>query len=75
MLQTLVPGVNGEEASLDKRLLWHALGEHARRVHSITLDGFGETLDRFHCGDARGRWHEFVDYNIRSRRRMTNCYG
>lgn len=66
MLQSVVPGINGEEASPSKQHIWHSLAQHAKIIHSITLDGFGETLDQFHSGDAQGKWQEFLDYNIRS---------
>lgn len=66
MLQSVVSGINGEETSLNKQHIWHRLGQHAKIIHSISLDGFGETLDQFHSGDAQGKWQEFVDYNIHS---------
>ncbi|MBC7804871.1 MAG: phosphotransferase [Akkermansiaceae bacterium] len=64
MIQTLVPGISGEESALGSQHVWHALGRHAKIVHSISLDGFGEMLDQFHCGDAQQKWHDFVHYNI-----------
>lgn len=66
MLQTLVEGVNGEDSGSDEAHIWHVLGQYARRIHTIPIDGFGESLADFHRGNAQAEWHAYVDYNLRS---------
>jgi aminoglycoside phosphotransferase (APT) family kinase protein len=66
MLQTLVKGVNGEDSGLPAADIWRVLGQYARRIHDIAVDGFGETLADFHQGDAQAAWRAHVDYNLRS---------
>ena len=61
-LLSYIEGTPGEESSS----LWQTLGEYARRLHGITLDGFGETLPEFVAGEGRARWHRFIDYNAES---------
>jgi aminoglycoside phosphotransferase (APT) family kinase protein len=65
MLQTLVAGANGEDSGLDETHLWRVLGQYARRIHAIALDGFGESLPDFHKGNAQALWRAYVDYNLR----------
>jgi aminoglycoside phosphotransferase (APT) family kinase protein len=66
MLQTLVAGVNGEDSGLDEGDIWRVLGRYARRIHTVALDGFGETLADFHKGNAQAEWQAHVDYNLHS---------
>jgi aminoglycoside phosphotransferase (APT) family kinase protein len=66
MLQTLVAGVNGEDSGWEEARIWHVLGQYARRIHAIALDGFGESLPDFHKGNAQAEWRSYVDYNLRS---------
>ena len=66
MLQTVVPGVNGEECACDKKHIWHELGRFARLIHSVTLDGFGETLEYFTKGNPAAEWYKFIEYNLNS---------
>ena len=66
MLQTLVEGVNGEDSGWNEAHIWHVLGQYARRIHAIVVDGFGESLADFHRGNAQGAWQAYVDYNLRS---------
>ena len=42
------------------------LGQYARRIHAIAVDGFGESLADFHKGNAQAEWRAYVDYNLRS---------
>lgn len=66
MLQTLVTGVNGEDSPVDAKHIWYMLGQYARLIHTITLDGFGETLADFHAGNAQDHWQTWLDYNLDS---------
>jgi aminoglycoside phosphotransferase (APT) family kinase protein len=66
MLQPLVPGTNGEERSSSRLAAWRALGCYAKLIHSIGLDGFGESLADFRAGHAQAEWEKFVIYNLDS---------
>ena len=66
MLQTCVAGVNGEDSALGDEAICFALGQYARRIHSIALNGFGEELADFHRGDGMTRWQGWVVYNLDS---------
>lgn len=66
MVQTFVVGVNGEDSSLDKSHIWHALGRYAKIIHSIPVEGFGEMLIDFQQGNAKAGWRRFIDYNLNS---------
>jgi aminoglycoside phosphotransferase (APT) family kinase protein len=66
MIQTLVAGVNGEDSGRDEAEVWRTLGHYARRIHGITLNGFGESLADFHKGNAQAAWRAYVDYNLRN---------
>ncbi len=66
MIQSLVPGVNGEDVATQPERIWFKLGEYASRIHSVELDGFGENLADFDRGNALAAWHGFVDYNLNS---------
>ena len=60
------PGVNGEDSGWDEADIWRVLGQYARRIHAIALDGFGESLADFQKGNAQAEWRAYVDYNLRS---------
>ncbi len=66
MVQTLVAGVSGEENGLDAAGIWRVLGQYARRIHALAVDGFGESLADFHKGNAQAAWRAHVDYNLQS---------
>jgi hypothetical protein len=53
MLQSLLPGINGEESSSNRLVTWRALGGYAKLIHFVGLDGFGETLAGFRAGHAQ----------------------
>ncbi|MBB6050705.1 phosphotransferase [Armatimonas rosea] len=42
-----IEGVNGAQSTLAPHLLWHTLGGYARRFHTCSLAGFGESADIF----------------------------
>ncbi len=63
MLQTLLPGGNGETLPSAEIHVWHELGCYARLTHSVRVDGFGETLDRFLYGESNADWRIFAEYN------------
>ena len=63
MLQTRVRGLNGEDSTLGDKAICFTLGQYARRIHSITLSGFGEDLADFHRSDGMAQWRRWVNYN------------
>lgn len=73
MIQTVVQGDNGLEATIDPIAIWRKLGEYAKRIHSIPAAGFGERMDPVsgtfysppHAG-SDGSWQGYVQYNINS---------
>ena len=66
MLQTRVAGVNGADNAQSDEAICFTLGQYARRIHSISLNGFGEDLADFHRGDGLARWQRWMDYNLDS---------
>jgi aminoglycoside phosphotransferase (APT) family kinase protein len=66
MLQTHVPGTNGEDLPSQRSTIWLTLGRYAKRIHSARPSGLGETLESFNVGNAVAEWKRFVSYNIAS---------
>lgn len=67
MIESFVEGTTGDELSVAASLrIWRKLGEYARAIHTIEIDGFGVNLPDFTNGDARGGWLGYVDYNVES---------
>ena len=65
MLQRFITGAIGTECCLAECSLWRTLGEYARRIHRVQLDGLGETLAEFKSGAESG-WRKLVEYNLNS---------
>jgi len=63
MIMEYVDGINGDE-SFEKEKIWKILGGHARRIHSINVQGFGEGMP--HPGVFNDTWSRYLDYNISS---------
>lgn len=66
MIESFVAGVAGDELPGEALRIWRKLGEYARAIHGIEVDGFGVNLPDFTSGDARGGWLRYVDYNVES---------
>ena len=71
MVQTLIPGVNGEDAPAHSLHVWRELGRYTRLFHSIQLPANGETLsdaehEIFGAGITDGEWPRFITYNLDS---------
>lgn len=67
MVESFVEGAAGDELPAGERLrVWRRLGEYARAIHGIEVEGFGVDLADFTAGDARGGWLRYVDYNVES---------
>lgn len=71
MVQSLVPGENGQDAPAQKTWIWRRLGEFARLIHSIEVHGYGENLLDPSTGAFQapihdnfdGSWPGFLQYN------------
>ena len=66
MIESFVEGAAGDELPGAAPRIWRRLGEYARAIHAVELDGFGIDLADFTAGDARGAWRRYVDYNVES---------
>lgn len=68
MIESFVAGAAGDElgTAAGRLRVWRTLGEYARAIHGVELDGFGIDLPDFTNGDARGGWLRYVDYNVES---------
>jgi aminoglycoside phosphotransferase (APT) family kinase protein len=65
LLISLIEGIQGKEADEEgRKLIWSRLGEYARRIHAIHVEGYGE--DMTEPGVFNGSWSERVEYNISS---------
>ena len=66
MIESFVAGAAGDELPGEAPRIWRKLGEYARAIHAVEVDGFGVDLPDFTSGDARGGWLRYVDYNVES---------
>lgn len=70
LLQSRVPGENGEDRPDAAEHLWREIGRYARAIETIPVTGFGEELtdpERGVFGDSHvSAWRDFVTYNIES---------
>ncbi len=74
MLQTFVTGTHGADNTLDPLPIWRALGRYARRIHAISVLGYGEQLVDPSQGEFMapphpgfdGTWPSFITYNVES---------
>ncbi len=71
-IQTFVEGTPGADidgtsilSQEDQLKVWHKLGEYAKKIHSIKVTGYGETLID-ESGTFDGSWEKHVRYNINS---------
>ncbi len=64
MLQNRIAGVNGKQSAVPATDLLRTLGRYARTIHSIPIDGFGDSVEGFEGGNAQAGWLRFVDYNL-----------
>jgi aminoglycoside phosphotransferase (APT) family kinase protein len=74
MIQTFVEGVNGEDDFGHRDHIWRRLGEYAKVIHSIRVNGYGEYLSDPLQGsfvapphdNFDGTWPSYLDYNMES---------
>jgi tRNA A-37 threonylcarbamoyl transferase component Bud32 len=62
MILDFIPGLNGEEIIKDESYIWKKLGSYAKKIHSVTTNGFGETFTR--KGEFNDTWERYITYNI-----------
>lgn len=63
MIMSYVEGTDGDE-STEKDKIWKTLGEYARKIHSIPVEGYGEGMTS--PGVFKDSWSRYLDYNISS---------
>lgn len=64
-LTSYIDGLHGEEAThADRQLIWKALGQYTRQIHSVKVEGFG--LDMASPAIFKDNWTRYLDYNISS---------
>jgi len=66
LVEAFVEGDEGRDSTAVRTGVWHALGEHARLIHSIPVPGFGLRLSEITEGDAQKSWTRYLEYNIES---------
>jgi tRNA A-37 threonylcarbamoyl transferase component Bud32 len=64
MILDFIPGLNGKEIIKDESYIWKKLGSYAKKIHSVTTNGFGETLTEM--GEFNDTWERYITYNIDS---------
>ncbi|WP_172250984.1 aminoglycoside phosphotransferase family protein [Saccharibacillus deserti] len=74
MLQSWVKGVNGLDTDYPENVIWRRLGEYARLIHAIPVQGYGGDLENANQGlfdnpphpGSDGSWQDHIRYNIDS---------
>ena len=61
MFESYVPGEHGASVA-QAEAVWEALGDYARRIHSITVEGFGDAM--IAPGRFGGDWRAHLTYNL-----------
>ncbi len=67
MIQEYIDGTHGTDSSLDTTHIWRALGEYAKIIHSIPVEGVGDHMEspgKF-VSNRKG-FTDYVEYNITS---------
>lgn len=65
MLSKFIEGFDGEdENTVPKKKIWFTLGQYAKKIYSIKVDGFGESMlkDGVFCGS----WKKYLTTNLES---------
>lgn len=74
IIQSFEEGVNGLDSPVDPLFIWQQIGRHARCIHAIPTEGYGEELAEPaqhlfrsppHPG-SDGSWAGYIRYNIES---------
>ncbi len=65
MLMSYIEGSDGTDIDAESQVkIWATLGQYARKIHSVNVIGFGESMSEE--GNFTGSWNNFIDYNIHS---------
>jgi fructosamine-3-kinase len=59
-----IEGKNGAEI-VQSQDLWYQLGIQLKKIHNISVNGFGEELSDIRSGNF-DEWKKYIDYNINS---------
>lgn len=65
-VQKYVEGIEGRNFTINRDFIWKKFGEYARRIHEISVGGFGLDFRDMTTGDSERGWLEYLDYNIES---------
>jgi len=65
MLISYIQGTRADQQGVDTRKVWLAIGQYAKKIHSIHTEGFGEKLSDITSGTLGG-WKNYLEYNISS---------
>ncbi len=64
MLQPFLPGTPGDQLPPDTHeRVWRSIGKAMRRIHSVPVGGFGESVRAIAAGGETG-WRKYVAYNL-----------
>lgn len=67
MVESYVPGRRGDTVLTGERdAMWRDLGGYLRRIHGISVRGFGEELMDLTDDDGGVGWRRYLEYNISS---------
>lgn len=64
MILDYVSGINGKEIIKNKEYIWQIIGSYAKKLNSISTDGFGENMTA--PGIFSDNWERYLNYNIES---------
>ena len=65
MLTWYIEGKRADQSGVDTEVVWRAVGEYAKKIHSIPIKGFGEDLNDITSGDMQ-KWRNYLNYNSSS---------
>lgn len=65
MLMSYIEGERADQEGVDVNAVWQMIGEYARKIHNITVEGFGESLEDMTSGSLK-KWRDYLEYNITS---------
>lgn len=64
-LTSYIDGNRADQPGIDTTNVWRAIGENAKKIHSIPSKGFGENLEDITSGSLE-KWQKYLDDNLRS---------
>lgn len=65
MLMPYIEGKRADQEGVDVDVVWRMIGEYAKKIHNIAVEGFGENLEDMASGNLK-KWRDYLEYNISS---------